>query len=134
MATKPGFEWINRKDIKEASEVPPQDEQWGDMEDGLGRFDSRHQAFALQLTSKNGNRRAIMYGSITDLELNPSKGIRIAFESKSSEEVWITGRNLNLIFDYICDGRRKEIKEGGSQTLSSGEEMAVEAFEWVKAK
>lgn len=73
----------------------------------------------------DGNRKAIPYSDISEIDYDPSGEIKITCSEK---EITIKGRNLEKLYDYLVGYRVRFITEGVGSNVD-GEGLFVERIE-----
>ena len=69
-------------------------------------------ALMLDLRFKDGRRKALPYGYLTQVDLDPSADLTIAF---TACQIKITGRNLDAVYKAILNHTALAIIEAGEQ-------------------
>ncbi len=90
---------------------------------------SNAQAVMLDLRFGNGNFQAFAYSYLTKIHFNPSEGIELF---AADVRIFISGRNLNPIYNYLLMHRLTYIQESPNEADDTPEsETFVEKIEVV---
>lgn len=90
---------------------------------GIGNIRNLPACFDLRFA--DGNRKAIPYSDITEIDYDPSGEIKITCSEK---EITIKGRDLEKLYDYLVGYRVRFVAEGVGSG-ADGEGLVVQGIE-----